>query len=281
MQGIECEGNTGLETKRRTLVKAAVWQLLGFATMTLTGWIVTGSAAQGGAIAVTGAICGFVVYFLHERVWSQVRWGQLHTHDDGSDVANAPPAEEQTETGYGGPHRTTHTSVPEVCLARACLRRLNESSDTIATAEIRALGACEEPEYWLADRPRWLEADDDDRRRGEAHDPIVSRIARLREQTVTQSPVEIVARMLNYVGLRPIATGWGPDAMGATQRQRNLDAFLDLAVTYEDHCATQHEAATLTGFLVWLDHPSSPELDLQPVVTAGDAVHVLARTSLC
>ena len=165
--------------------------------------------------------------------------------------------------------------VPEVCLARACLRRLNDPSDTLASAEIRALGACEEPEHWLADRLRWLEADEDSRRWGEADEPIVSRIARLREQTVTQSPVEIVARVLNYVGLRPIATGWGPDAIRAAQRQRNLDAYLDLAVTYENHCATQHEAATLTGFLVWIDHPSSPELDLQPVVTGGDAVHVL------
>ena len=84
---------------------------------------------------------------------------------------------------------------------------------------------------------------------GEEEDPIVSRIARLREHTVTHSPVEIVARVLNYVGVRPIATAWGPDAIRAAQRQRNLDAFLKLAVTYENHCATQHEAATLTGFL--------------------------------
>ena len=166
-------------------------------------------------------------------------------------------------------------AVPEVCLARACLRRLNDSSDTLATAEIRALGACEEPELWLADRLRWLAAGEDDRRWGEAEDSIVSRIARLREQAVTQSPVEIVARVLNYVSIRPIATAWGPDAIRAAQRQRNLDAFLELAVTYENHCATQHEAATLTGFLFWLEHPSSPELDLQPVVTGGDAVHVL------
>ena len=122
---------------------------------------------------------------------------------------------------------------------------------------------------------RWLAAGGDDRRWGEAEDPIVSRIARLREQTVTQSPVEIVARVLNYVGIRPIATAWGPDAIRAAQRQRNLDAFLQLAVTYENHCTTQHEAATLTGFLFWLEHPSSPELDRQPVVTGGDAVHVL------
>ena len=64
------------------------------------------------------------------------------------------------------------------------------------------------------------------RRWGEEEDPIVSRIARLREHTVTHSPVEIVARVLNYVGVRPIATAWGPDAIRAAQRQRNLDAFL-------------------------------------------------------
>jgi ATP-dependent exoDNAse (exonuclease V) beta subunit len=97
----------------------------------------------------------------------------------------------------------------------------------------------------------------------------------LREQSITQSPVEIVARVLNYIGIRPIVTAWGPDAIRAAQRQRNLDAFLDLAVAYENHCASQHEAATLTGFLFWLESPTSPELDLQPVVTGGDAVHVL------
>ena len=164
---------------------------------------------------------------------------------------------------------------PEVCLARACLRRLNDPADTIATAEIRALGSCEEPEVWLADRLRWLATEDGDRNWAETDDPIVSRIAHLRGQIITQSPVEIVARVVNYVGIRPIATAWGPDAITAAQRQRNLDAFLDLSAQYENHCASQHEAATLTGFLFWLENPTSPELDLQPVVTGGDAVHVL------
>lgn len=164
---------------------------------------------------------------------------------------------------------------PEVCLARACVRRLNDYADTLATAEIRALGSCEDPEIWLADRLRWLASENEDRSWSESSDPIVSRLAQLREQTITQSPVEIVARVLNYVGVRRIATAWGPDAISSAQRQRNLDAFLHLTVEYEDHCAAQHEAATLTGFLFWLENPSSPELDLQPVVTEGDAVHVL------
>lgn len=178
---------------------------------------------------------------------------------------------------------------PEICLARACLRRLNDPSDTIATAEIRALGSCEEPEVWLADRLRWLAnrqqalenrdrpptPEEEERSWSETGDPIVSRIAHLRGQTITQSPVEIVARVLNYVGIRAIVTAWGPDAITAAQRQRNLDAFLHLSVEYENHCASRHEAATLTGFLFWLENPTSPELDLQPVMTGGDAVHVL------
>ena len=125
------------------------------------------------------------------------------------------------------------------------------------------------------DRGRPLASEDEERRWSETSNPIVSRIVHLRGQTITQSPVEIVARVLNYVGIRPIVTAWGPDAITAAQRQRNLDAFLHLSVEYENHCASQHEAATLTGFLFWLENPTSPDLDLQPVMTGGDAVHVL------
>ena len=75
-------GSTSLDTKRRTLVKATVWQLMGLAVMSLIGWIFTGSVKQSGAIAFTGTICGFVIYFLHERAWSQVRWGRFHRVDN-------------------------------------------------------------------------------------------------------------------------------------------------------------------------------------------------------
>ena len=98
MQCIGCEGSTRLDTRRRTLVKAAVWQLLGFATMTLTGWMFTGSATQGGAIAVTGTFCGFVTYVIYERVWSRIRWGQLGTHDeDGGFLGECDPSRRQPE----------------------------------------------------------------------------------------------------------------------------------------------------------------------------------------
>ena len=145
--------------------------------------------------------------------------------------------------------------VPEICLARACLRRLTDSTDT---DRLRAAAAGEAPWQWL-----------------EASHPIVGRLAELREDLKFQSPLETVVRVLNDVGIREIVCAWGPDALKAAQRQRNLDAFLDLVVEYEKYSASVHDAATLTGFLFWLMEPHSPDLDLQPTVTTGDAVHVL------
>jgi ATP-dependent exoDNAse (exonuclease V) beta subunit len=166
-------------------------------------------------------------------------------------------------------------TVPETCLAKACLRRLNDTTDTLATAEIIAMAECVEPEVWLAERLQWLVREDDGYAWAETTHPIIAKLAKLRDEIGTQSPVEVVARVLNYVGIREVVTAWGPNAIKAMQRQRNLDALLNLAVEYERHCEAQHLAATLTGFLFWLEHPHSPELDLQPVVTTGDAVHVL------
>lgn len=42
-------------------------------------------------------------------------------------------------------------------LALACLRRLNDPGDTIASAEIISLGDCSEPEDWVIDRLAWLD----------------------------------------------------------------------------------------------------------------------------
>ena len=164
---------------------------------------------------------------------------------------------------------------PEVWLARACLRRVADRADTLATAEILALADCADAEQWLNNRLDWLAGDGDDIAWREDDHPVIKRLGELRDESALRSPVEVVARVLNEVDLRRIVAAWGPDDVRAAQRQKNLDAFLNLAVEYEKHAASHHGPGTLTGFLFWLEHPSSPDLDLQPVVTTGDAVHVL------
>ena len=174
----------------------------------------------------------------------------------------------------------------EVALAKSCLRRVADQADTLASAEIMALADSRTPEQWLRDRldclagePAGGESDESSRGAdfgwGEDTHPLLAHLARLRQEGALRSPVEVVARVLNEVDIRRIVAAWGPDDARAAQRQKNLDAFLDLAVEYERHAASRHDPGTLTGFLFWLRHPSSPELDLQPVVTTGDAVHVL------
>lgn len=66
-----------METPKRTLLKTITWQALGLLTMTLVGFVLTGSASVGGSIALSGAAIGAVCYILHERVWARITWGRL------------------------------------------------------------------------------------------------------------------------------------------------------------------------------------------------------------
>ncbi|TMV08900.1 DUF2061 domain-containing protein [Ruegeria sediminis] len=65
-----------METRRRSVVKAIVWNIIGLATMTLVGLAATGSAAIGGTLAVVNTAIGFTMYILYERLWAGIRWGR-------------------------------------------------------------------------------------------------------------------------------------------------------------------------------------------------------------
>ena len=66
-----------METKSRSLLKALVWQVIGFVSMVSVGLVITGSLKAGGTMAVVNSGLGFVVYLVYERVWSRVAWGQM------------------------------------------------------------------------------------------------------------------------------------------------------------------------------------------------------------
>lgn len=67
-----------METRRRTLVKAVLWNVLGLATMGIVGLIMTGSAAAGGAMAAINTGIGLTMYVLYERLWSRINWGRIY-----------------------------------------------------------------------------------------------------------------------------------------------------------------------------------------------------------
>lgn len=65
-----------MDTNKRTLTKAVLWNLLGLAVMALVGFALTGSVATGGAMALINTVIGFVTYVAYERLWLRITWGR-------------------------------------------------------------------------------------------------------------------------------------------------------------------------------------------------------------
>lgn len=65
-----------MDSQKRTLLKALLWQLMGLAVMTLVGVLMTGSATVGGSIAVVNTGLGLITYVIYERVWARIQWGR-------------------------------------------------------------------------------------------------------------------------------------------------------------------------------------------------------------
>lgn len=68
-----------METRSRSLAKAASWQALGLVTMSLLGFLFTGSLRAGGGLALASGLLGFFTYLAHERLWAGIRWGWSST----------------------------------------------------------------------------------------------------------------------------------------------------------------------------------------------------------
>ncbi|MGB0504959.1 MAG: DUF2061 domain-containing protein [Pikeienuella sp.] len=65
-----------METTLRTTFKAVTWQTTGLLGTSGIGYYLTGSLTTAGSFAVTSAALGFVMYFVHEKLWSKIGWGR-------------------------------------------------------------------------------------------------------------------------------------------------------------------------------------------------------------
>lgn len=71
-----------LESRKRSLVKALIWNIIGLSVMTLVGLAMTGSVGLGGTMALINAALGFATYLVYERVWARIHWGRDSWGDD-------------------------------------------------------------------------------------------------------------------------------------------------------------------------------------------------------
>ena len=65
-----------MDSPRRSLVKALIWNVMGLAVMAGVGLAMTGSLAVGGAMAAINTCVGLTMYVIYERVWDRIRWGR-------------------------------------------------------------------------------------------------------------------------------------------------------------------------------------------------------------
>lgn len=174
---------------------------------------------------------------------------------------------------------------PEVILAIACLRRLNDPSDTIASAEIVSLAGCEEPEVWVVDRLNLMSkrsADqegahgDDWREEGENAHPLLKRLAEIRTDMTILSPVEAIQTVIAEGHLTNIVLMWCYDESEARIRLANLEALITLVKQYEETSLNTNQTASVSGLILWMKDQSSEEQDFLAMPSI-DAVKVMTH----
>ena len=64
------------ETPRRSLAKTISWRITGSTATFLISYAVLGNINISGTIAVIQLTFNTLLYFVHERIWSRVKWGR-------------------------------------------------------------------------------------------------------------------------------------------------------------------------------------------------------------
>ncbi len=133
----------------------------------------------------------------------------------------------------------------------ACLRRMADPGDTLATAEIIALEAEHTPEQWLEDRLRYLAAHPEDKygSRWGLEPPLVNGSVTALDQAhsageSTDARPRLSILRIGAGNVLATISRWGPSENRSAQRRANVEALRGLALQYERSCAATRWVAT-------------------------------------
>ncbi len=170
-------------------------------------------------------------------------------------------------------------STPEGCLAMACLRRLIDPQDTLASAEILTLTLCDNPEAWIAERIAYLDDPDHSSRQwleDAEHGPI-ARLKAQRERLHFLTPVEVLRTAIDAGNVRESVYRWGPTEQRSQHRLNNLAALLGHADDYINQCTAQNQPATSAGLVLRLYQLAEAEEDTQATGGAENAIQLVTH----
>jgi uncharacterized membrane protein len=64
------------DTQKRTISKTITWRITASLTTFLIAWMLTGDVLIGASIGSIEAIAKIFLYYFHERMWNNLRWGK-------------------------------------------------------------------------------------------------------------------------------------------------------------------------------------------------------------
>ena len=193
------------------------------------------------------------------------------TNDNVEEIASAL-------TAHGIAVQTAQSKLigtAEASLVLACIRRLIDKDDTLASAEIISLSKSTEPEVWLKDRLSYLAAEKNSTEWGESENSLLMALKELRKSASLYTPTEIVQYIIINLNIRGIVNQWGPTPQRNMQRLKNLDRLMASVGEYEQFCLTTGNVASLPGLVIWWNNLAAEDEDEQASVKDQEAVHIL------
>ncbi len=166
----------------------------------------------------------------------------------------------------------------EAIYVMACLRRMNDPTDTLATALVLTLADGTPIETWLTDRLHYLATDGvkshEWMTKGDSAHPLLARLEELRPTLTALTPQEALrlAAAESHVGW--LVGQWSASPHESRNRLSNVEALIEFGRTFEDECVAAKRPATVSGMLRWLDELASAEDDNR-ATSADNSVAVL------
>ncbi|MCP9235088.1 exodeoxyribonuclease V subunit beta [Lewinella sp. JB7] len=166
--------------------------------------------------------------------------------------------------------RTGLLETAEATLLLACLKYMLTGGDSLSVAEIMLFG-CRHDLADIIDHRLAFLAEERNGTLWGSEEELMQRLEELRGITLEHSTSEMLNIVLERIDLRRIAVSWGD----GEQRLSNIDELRKLAVAYEDNCHRQHRAASLGGYLLYLDQLIREGMDHQGAGERPEAVNVM------
>lgn len=162
---------------------------------------------------------------------------------------------------------------PESKLILACLKYILNKYDSLSVAEMLLLTGEKSLETIVEERIDWLARKEAKERveRWSSENKFIGEMDKMREDGTELSSAEILNYLLEEADLRRIIVAWGK----TEQRLANVDMLRKFALQYEDNCNRLHTAASLGGFLLWLNQLAAGEQDKQGSGETPDTVRVM------